>query len=325
MIKERLFMSDRPGNESHQDNISQSPQMADAVSSLISKMDLHAEISSVAEYCGVWSVDTSGERRMPFHLVESGNAWLHIDEKAPIQLSAGDLVFFPSDKPHVISSQEKVASRLQEQKHTVNTEAAITALVCGYFEFRNKLSWPLLDTMNDFIILDLCDTCDARHVKPLLAMLCEEVHQREPGFCASITFIASQIFLHILRQQIKSGHIGVGYLKAMFDPRIGPVISAMHLSPASDWDLNKMASLANMGRSRFAEHFSAISGDTPIHYLTKWRMQEAETYLSNTSKSVTEIAELVGYDAEAAFRKAFKRITGITPGEFRKSKTVEVY
>ncbi|MFA5939564.1 MAG: helix-turn-helix transcriptional regulator [Sinimarinibacterium sp.] len=73
-----------------------------------------------------------------------------------------------------------------------------------------------------------------------------------------------------------------------------------------------------MSRASFAQRFSELVGTTPIEYLTRWRMTQAELLLRNPQISVANAAERVGYETEAAFRKAFKRVHGVGPGSIRR-------
>jgi AraC-like DNA-binding protein len=79
-----------------------------------------------------------------------------------------------------------------------------------------------------------------------------------------------------------------------------------------------LAEVAAMSRSTFAEHFVRLVGKSPMDVITAWRMQLARTALERGRVSVADVAQQVGYEAEAAFRKAFKRHFGFGPGEARR-------
>jgi AraC-like DNA-binding protein len=72
-----------------------------------------------------------------------------------------------------------------------------------------------------------------------------------------------------------------------------------------------------MSRSAFALRFKELLGQTPLEYVTDWRMQKALQLLKEEDKKLVEVAQSVGYESDAAFSKAFKRIVGLTPGEYR--------
>ena len=76
----------------------------DALSTLLRRLRFEAKVFLRADYCGVWAVDTSGERHIPFHLVTHGEGWLHMAGEAPQPMRPGHLVLFPKDAAHLLAS-----------------------------------------------------------------------------------------------------------------------------------------------------------------------------------------------------------------------------
>jgi AraC-like DNA-binding protein len=123
--------------------------------------------------------------------------------------------------------------------------------------------------------------------------------------------------------QAVRAHIGVrgadnGWLAAMSDAHVGPAIAAMHRDPAKTWTVARLASLAGLSRTAFATRFALLLGESPMRYLTRYRMTRAIDELKNPRASVPSIAERVGYASDVAFSKAFKRHVGVGPGAFRR-------
>ena len=86
---------------------------------------------------------------------------------------------------------------------------------------------------------------------------------------------------------------------------------------ARRWTVEELAREAGSSRTVLAERFHAVLGQAPIEYVTCWRMQLAAERIRAGSGSLAGIAADVGYDSEAAFNRAFKRVTGVTPGRWR--------
>ena len=107
-------------------------------------------------------------------------------------------------------------------------------------------------------------------------------------------------------------------LKADFY-RIAPVLRAMHRRPGMRWSVTSLARAAGMSRTIFATVFAQTMGETPGHYLTMIRMSAARELLRSGRLSTAEVATRVGYRTEVAFGRAFKRLCGMSPGEFRRS------
>ena len=291
----------------------------DALSALLMGLQLHGEVYVSGRFCGAWAVDTSGERHIPFHLISSGRAWLHIEGCDPRVLNAGDMVLFPRDQQHIISHSE-----LPPKSELVNagfdeTQAVTTEMICGYFDFSNKAAWPLLDSLDDVVILDLSDQSPQPMLRALIEFIVAELKKRPPGFMAVVNQLAYLLFVQVIRQQIDSGKLKEGLLAALFDPKISKALAAIHNQPQQSWTLVTLAQQAGMGRSSFAAYFQKMVGMPAMRYLSQWRMREATTLLKHSQRSMLDIAEQCGYESEAAFRKAYKQVTGETPGAVRKA------
>ncbi|MCJ9674300.1 helix-turn-helix transcriptional regulator, partial [Neorhizobium sp. SHOUNA12B] len=92
--------------------------------------------------------------------------------------------------------------------------------------------------------------------------------------------------------------------------------SDLHLQPDRDWTVAALARLMGASRSGFAERFLRVVGETPARYVARVRMHQARQWLRDGERVAT-VAERLGYDAEASFSRAFKRIIGTPPSHFR--------
>jgi AraC-like DNA-binding protein len=110
------------------------------------------------------------------------------------------------------------------------------------------------------------------------------------------------------------------WLAGLRDPHVGRALAVIHRDPARHWTLASLAHKVAMSRSAFAEHFMKFVGTPPMQYLTNWRMQIAANQLLSTTDSVTAVAHRIGYESEAAFSRAFKKVVGVAPSEWRKKR-----
>jgi AraC-like DNA-binding protein len=94
----------------------------------------------------------------------------------------------------------------------------------------------------------------------------------------------------------------------------------MHEKVESPWTVESLAVASGMSRSAFALKFKALVGETPLEYLTNWRMHKATAFLRKGDKKLFEVAKAVGYDSDAAFSKAFKRVFGFAPREYERMR-----
>ena len=136
-----------------------------------------------------------------------------------------------------------------------------------------------------------------------------------------LTRMAELMFVEIIRrhvEQLPPQH--TGWLAGLRDAVVGPALSALHDRPAHDWSLAELARTIASSRTVLADRFSQVVGVPPMLYLTRWRLQLAAEQLTSSSTKISAIAEQVGYESAAAFSRAFKRETGMSPDAWRKSR-----
>ena len=288
----------------------------DPLSVLLTQLNLTAEVYVNGDFCGTWAVDTAGSKRIPFHLIGQGQAWLHFENKPSQSLQEQDLVIFPHDSHHIISNS-KHAPQSALVNAPMSNEGEVTSMTCGFFEFRNPALFPLLDALPKVIVLKHNELDTDNRLGFFISLMQHELNQARPGFYSAIDQIAFLMFVEILRSQIEGDYLEQGLLIALFDPKLGKALNAIHQQPEKPWTLELLAQEALMSRSGFADSFNKVLGQTPMKYLSLWRMSQARKWLKTTHMSVAQIADKTGYATEAAFRKAYKNIMGEPPGEAR--------
>ena len=135
---------------------------------------------------------------------------------------------------------------------------------------------------------------------------------------AVLAKLSEVLFVETLRAYIAQLPANqTGWLASAREPEIGRVLALMHRDPAHPWTIASLADEAGMSRSVLAERFRYYLDQTPMAYLTSWRLQLGAQMLSSTNYSVAQIAAEVGYESEAAFNRAFKRAFELPPARFR--------
>src|SRR6266853_1907441 len=149
----------------------------------------------------------------------------------------------------------------------------------------------------------------------------QEMAEPAPGSEVMVNRLADILFIQCVRAHIASSSetCQSGWLRAIFDPKIGTALKAMHERVENAWTVETLAAAAGMTRSAFALKFKELLGETPLEYLTNWRMYKATGLLREEDKKLFDVAKSVGYESDAAFSKAFKRVLGIAPKEYRRS------
>ena len=299
----------------------------DAIDDVFGAMRTHTALYARIEGSAPWGVAFVRGRAARFGLVLSGACWLTVEEDAPIRLAAGDCYVIARGAQYALQDDPASPTKycfdaLREHKHHVIEQGgggAPATVVTGWFMFDAVGARPLFDLMPR-LILTRVDDDRAQLIQATLRLLAFETGQRDLGTSIVVSRLADILFIQAIRAYASSaGDEAGGWLGALGDSRLAPAFSAIHGQVEHGWTVEELARAAGMSRSAFAQRFRARVGLTPLDYVARWRMFRAGAMLRQTGNSIAEIAWKVGYDNESAFTKAFKRITGITPGTYRKS------
>lgn len=289
----------------------------DLVSEILGKVQLRASVYANPTVCGEWQIDGSTHSGAQFHLIARGTCFLHLaNGNEPRPMRAGDLCVFPRGGWHLLTPDGRARD--------IGTNPGepgmgpTTSLVCGSFEFEEGTPSGLLDAMPDAIVVPAEEVGEG--FGALLRLLADEALRARFGGRVVMDKLADALFVMVLRHHIAQMQTDrKGLLAAIADPRLGRALLAIHRQPGEPWALSDLADRAGMSRTAFAVRFTEVIGETPMAYLATFRMQEARRLFNDPRNSVSRVATQLGYDTEAAFRRAFKRITGENPGPLRRS------
>ena len=288
----------------------------DTLSNVVQMLRLRASVFLQSSFCGDYAVEPDRPGKAIFHVVSSGKCWLHMPElESPVQLHEGDLVFFPHETMHTFSNSITFPADDVPRNQPATTPAGdYVSLICGEIDFMQSRWNPILESLPDFLVLRGGDAYHTSEFESLLDVMIKESNTEHMGSKAVIDRLSDVLFIHVLRAYLEKHKDDSGYLAALFDTKIGPVLRAIHDEPERNWTVQKLAELANMSRSAFAEHFNSQVGISPMQYVTNWRMQVAFEKLAISEQSMAQIAEQCGYQSESSFSKAFKKQFGVNPG-----------
>jgi AraC-like DNA-binding protein len=171
------------------------------------------------------------------------------------------------------------------------------------------------------IIIEAWNSPHMEWIQSTLRVMAAEAKELRAGGETVITRLADILVIHSIRSWIAQDPAAqTGWLGALQDKQIGRVISLIHREPARPWTLESLAAEAAMSRSAFAARFTNLVGEPAMHYLARWRMHMALTWLTEDDATVAEPSHRLGYESEAAFSRAFKRYIGVSPGESRRKR-----
>jgi AraC-like DNA-binding protein len=187
--------------------------------------------------------------------------------------------------------------------------------VGGYFAFTGDHAGILLGVLPP--IVHIRKESDKEAMRWSLERMMQELREPQPGGFLVAQQLAYMMLVQALRLHLAEGLSGgVGWLFALADKQMSAAINSMHDDPAHRWTLQELAERAAMSRSTFALKFKQTVGESPMEYLTRWRMLLAGDKLANSSDSISVIALSLGYESESAFSTAFKRVMGCSPRQY---------
>jgi AraC-like DNA-binding protein len=276
------------------------------------------------------------EHLFEYHVMTQGSCWVGIVGEEPIRLESGDVVVFPQGDAHVLSSTPGMRGEtsLAEYDRPVGKQLPFVLrqggsgehtihVVCGFLGCDARPFNPLLATLPR--ILKVSTRGGSGWLEALVQLaVAESVEGRTGGECV-LARASELMFVEVVRRYVASLPSGqTGWLAGLRDPYVGKALSLLHDRPAEAWTVESLAKEAALSRSALAERFTQLVGDTPMLYLTRWRMQLAATLLRGRGASVFEAATEVGYASEAAFSRAFKKVVGVSPAAWRERQGNDV-
>ncbi|HLJ65861.1 MAG TPA: AraC family transcriptional regulator [Chloroflexota bacterium] len=281
-----------------------------------------------------WSVAFDEEPECGyFHLVSKGSCWLDATATGePIRLDQGDVVLLPHGNGHVLSDAPgrhpvPVLELLGDCEPGPAVElhhgggGPESILLSGAYHFEPGAPHPVLAYLPPVLHIGASLAGIEAAVAPLhsaLRLLSVEMTERRPGYRAVAERLVDILLIYMLRFWLESRSDEVeGWLAALRDPRLGEAICCIHRDLSQPWTVASLARAAGMSRSAFARDFSALTGEPPLAYLTRQRIEIAARLLRSGDAPLEAIAERVGYESEYSFSKAFKRLMGVAPGRFR--------
>jgi len=291
-----------------------------------------------------WAIAFPAQRSARFHFVGNGGCWLRTPSTEWKRLDPGDAVLLPRGSFHIMASAPDVPTvdidslarvAVSDNIYLVGAEnishersagdardAAADAIppdvmFCGALRFNLDPLHPLLTMMPDVMFAGDLAKRDVT-VPALLDAMEREVALDRIGACGILARLADVLAASIIRAWVECGcSDATGWIAAVRCPKIGKVIAAIHAAPERDWNVPMLADVMGSSRSSFAEAFTKTMGESPAKYVAKVKMFQARHWIANDGMRIAVAADRLGYDSEASFSRAFKRVIGHPPSASR--------
>lgn len=267
-----------------------------------------------------------------FHLVESGQCRISFANGNEVQLRSGEmLIGFGGDAHQLIQGNPTMVQPVEGlltgaanlQPADPDTEPA-TSMLCGIFFLSETTLNPLYSALPRYVHSSLYRQGELHNLAGVARLLSEAVERHTKGG----GYVMERL-LEILCAEAIHAHVETlsskekNWFQGIRDPLISHAITAIHHAPDKNWSVPRLAELVTISPSRFAARFSEATGESPIVYLTRWRMYQACRALNASSHSIDRVANDVGYENQAAFSRTFKKYVGVSPTQWRNRHSPE--
>lgn len=312
----------------------------DVFSDVIATMRVGRAKFTRSQRSGAWGNRFGPYPGAGFHVVLRGSCWLLPPNHSASLLTSGDVVFLPHGTMHGMSdSPDRAAADLPAQPQPdgvygpsggvdnelngdLNDEPAPddTLLLCGAYRLDRGQAHPFLRALPEVVHVP---ARPGRHpaLRAAVDLLATELRDPRQGADVTLPALLDLLLVYLLRAWLDEAsprRSGSGWLAALTDPAVATALNLLHREPARPWTVQELGEKVGMSRTAFAKRFTSLTGQSPMAYLTWWRLSTAARILRTSDTTLAAVAQQVGYTSEFAFSNAFKRTFGTAPGRFRR-------
>ncbi len=270
-----------------------------------------------------------------YHYVVEGEFRIRIADEGRdgLVIGAGEVVMLPRNDVHLMGSDlslppveghEIIKAPKDGELFSIHHggDGGRTRMVCGFLGCSSAEGNPVISTLPPLLVLNVEQGGAAEWIRSTFQYAAEEVSAGRPGSETVLAKLSELLFVEAVRRYAETLPEGqTGWLAGLRDPHVARALALLHRDITRRWTVDDLGREVGLSRSALADRFIRLIGVPPIQYLASWRMQVAAQKLRGTSASLAQIAEIVGYDFEAAFSRAFKKAIGAAPATWRRSAT----
>jgi AraC-like DNA-binding protein len=313
---------------------------ADPLSDVLRSVRLNGGVFLDARFTAPWCVSSqviaadckpilrNPSQMISYHYMTEGQMQISVADGVPMTIKAGELVLLPRNDPHVIGSAQNLPVLSGRDLVRPSPDGGLARVVhggggdparmiCGFLGSDQGFN-PLIATLPAILKIDVRAGAARGLIEASLDYAAREMADGRVASPAALAQLSELLFVEAVRHYASTlTEETSGWLKGMSDPQIGRALSLIHADIKINWTAEALAKAVAMSRSAFMSRFAALVGVPPIRYLTQFRLGTAKTLLSETAKTVSQVAFDIGYDSEDAFSRAFKREFGTSPANWR--------
>ena len=281
-----------------------------------------------------WSLRIQDEAPLTLVAVVRGAAWVVPAAAAPALLTPGDIAVVRGPEPYTVADDPATAPQVVihpgqrcetldgEPLHQsmelgvrtwgTDTEGA-TMMLTGTYEFAGEISRRLLEALPPLAVVGAGEADTV-----LTGLLATEIVKDAPGQEAVLDRLLDLVLITTLRAWFSRPDAEApAWYRAYGDPIVGRALRMLQNNPAHPWTVASLAAATNVSRAALARRFNELVGQPPMAFLTGWRLDLAADLLCETDAPISAVADEVGYGSPFALSTAFKRVTGLSPQQYR--------
>jgi AraC-like DNA-binding protein len=274
-----------------------------------------------------------GGHLIAYHVLTEGRCFANIIGQEPVAIEAGEVIVFTKCDPHVLSSRPGMrtdTAPAEALNATTNSQLPFTInlgdggpisakVVCGYLACDARPFNPLLDNLPPVIRARDSESDETPWLGQFIRLATMESTDKRAGGESVLAKLSELMFIEVVRRHLANmPPEQAGWLAGLRDPFVGKALSLLHARPERDWTIEMLGKDVGLSRSVLAERFADLVGIPPMQYLAKWRMQIASGLLNGGNTNIATVAAEIGYASEAAFSRAFKKMVGVPPSDWRR-------
>ncbi|WP_030917529.1 AraC family transcriptional regulator [Streptosporangium amethystogenes] len=281
-----------------------------------------------------WSLRIQDRAPLALAAMVRGEAWVVPDGGDAVRLGPGDVAIIRGPDPYTVADDPATPPEvvIHPGQHCTtldghdlaqamdlgvrtwgNSPDGSAVIITGAYQMRGEISRRLLEALPTLLVLPE----DAWNC-PIIPLLADEIVKDEPGQEAVLDRLLDLLLIAVLRAWFSRPEAGApAWYRAHRDPVVGKALRMLHNNPARPWTVAALAAGAGVSRAALARRFTELVGESPMAFLTGWRLAMAADLLRETDATVGAVAASVGYGSSFALSTAFKRVRGVSPQEYR--------
>ena len=316
----------------------------DALSDVLRIMRLKGGVFLHGEFHDPWCISVKVEPRscspylgetahvIPYHYVLEGCMRVRMEDGLELELEAGESVMFPRNDVHLlgtdlsrapVTSRDYVARPMEGGllSMTLGEVGDRTRIVCGFLGTEDIRGNPVVSALPMALRVDMRGGSAGDWVRTSFHHAAEQIATGRVGSEVLMSRLSELLFIEAIQRYVETlPDQQTGWLAGLKDAYVSRALALMHARIDKPWTVEALGKEVGLSRSALADRFGEVLGLPPMQYLANWRIHVAAHELASSNKSIAQIAQEVGYESEASFTRAFKRMMDAPPATWRRQR-----